>query len=386
MDAETVEQDFSLTDSENEVDSLFDDSHELLPEEERAVVEEKDNVKVEQDWKKWGADLLRAAKRSTHKHCPENYGMIRCGWGIQCSKWMSKKLYQSLQSSFQRIDRAPFADYGSSISDILAQECLEGMLEALRLKAPPVNESRGSKYYILDRVFNQFARDVFMSDDSPSDIGTSEVCYNHLALWPCMYAAVSGLTFGMGNAKFFPGEIYLKATDEIQKLRHVPDPSRMKVDGVVRIDFAQIELLSMEVTGHHGLHDNNRAGWDHAKGFHATLAMLSRIAYAFMHGSVELFHDIKVVFVHAHETFLHLWLFNMSSPGIFVMQRIAKAKVPAKFEESFLLCELINFLWTLRVEISKTMKALVRLKASHVEKAIAIKVLGERRGQYLYET
>ncbi|RUS28847.1 hypothetical protein BC938DRAFT_481376, partial [Jimgerdemannia flammicorona] len=237
--------------------------HELLPEEERAVVEEKDNVKVEQDWKKWGADLLRAAKRSTHKHCPENYGIIRCGSGIQCSKWMSKKLYQSLQSSLQRIDRAPFADYGSSISDIMAQECLEGMLEALRLKAPPVNESRGSKYYILDRVFNQFARDVFMSDDSPSDIGASEVCYNHLALWPCMYAAVSGLTFGLGNAKFFPGEIYLKATDEIQKLRHEPDPSRMKVDGVVRIDFAQIELLSMEVTGHHGLHDNNRAGWDH---------------------------------------------------------------------------------------------------------------------------
>ncbi|RUS20437.1 hypothetical protein BC937DRAFT_95208 [Endogone sp. FLAS-F59071] len=174
----------------------------------------------------------------------------------------------------------------------------------------------------------------------------------------------------------------------------------MKADGVVQIDFAEIELLSMEVTGHHDLHDKNRAGWDHVKGMHAALAMLSRIAYIFMHGSLEVFQDIKVAFVHAHGTSLHLWLFNMPTPGIFVMQRVAKATVPAKFGEALLLCELINFLWTLRgfspnsltlflfvaqVEISKTMKALVKLKESHGEKTLGINLLGEKRGQVLYE-
>ncbi|RUP00771.1 hypothetical protein BC936DRAFT_140705 [Jimgerdemannia flammicorona] len=237
----------------DQVDSLTDyeieDSGDLLPEECAVVEEEEVKAEIEQDWKKWGANLRRAEKRSKHKHCPENYGIIRCGSGILCSDWMPKKLYQSLQSSLPRADRAPFADYSSSISEILTQISLEGMLEALRSKAPPVNEPRGSKHYIMDRVFNQFARDVFMPDDSVSGIGVSEVCYNHLALWPCMYAAVSGLTSGLGNATFQPGELYLKAIDEVRRFRHQPE-SRMKVDGVVHIDFAQIELLSMEVSGH----------------------------------------------------------------------------------------------------------------------------------------
>src|SRR4051812_29133565 len=34
---------------------------------------------------------------------------------------MSKELYQSLQSSLPRADKAPFSDYSSSISDILTQ-------------------------------------------------------------------------------------------------------------------------------------------------------------------------------------------------------------------------------------------------------------------------
>ncbi|RUP44702.1 hypothetical protein BC936DRAFT_149109 [Jimgerdemannia flammicorona] len=297
---------------------------------------------------------------------------------------MSKKSYQSLQSSLPKAVRAPFSDYNSSISDILKQKSLVGMYAALHSKAPLANEPCGSKHYIMDRVFNQFARDVFTPDNNPSDIGLSEACYNFLALWPCIRASVSGLGSELGDAKFLPGEIYLRAIDEVRKLRHQQE-SHMKADGVVQIGFSEIELLSMEVAGHHGLHDKNRAGWDHIKGMHAALAMLSRIAYVFMHGSVELFQDVKVGFVHAHGKTLHLWLFNMPTPGIFVMQRVAKAAVPAKFGEALLLCELINFLWTLRVEISKTVKAMVMLKESHEEKTLGIKLRGEKCGQFLYE-
>jgi hypothetical protein len=222
-----------------------------------------------------------------------------------------------------------------------------------------------------------------MSDNGDSDIKLSEIFYNYLALWPCMYAAISGLTSNLGNLKFQPGEKNLDAIDEIRRFRH-QEESHMKVDGVVYTEFDHIELLSMEVTGHHGLHDKSRAGWDHVKGLCALLAMLSRIAYIFPHGSSELFQEVKVAFVHAHEKALHLWLFGMPSPGIFLMQRISKAIVPSKFDEAWLLCDLINFLWTLRVEVLKATKILEKLKTSHAKKALAIR-LGESRGQCLYD-
>ncbi|RUP47264.1 hypothetical protein BC936DRAFT_145925 [Jimgerdemannia flammicorona] len=275
---------------------------------------------------------------------------------------MSKKLYQSLQSSLPKAARAPFVDYNSSITDILKQCAFDQYLWTLRnplqvcwmlsIRKHHLPTSRVGSSYVRSADWSFLllvAREVFTPDNNPSDIGLSEACYDFLALWPCIRASVSGLGSELGNAKFLPGEIYLRAIDEVRKLRHQLE-SHMKVDGVVQIDFSEIELLSMEVTGHHGLRDKNRAGWDHIKGTHAALAMLSRIAYIFMHGSVELFQDVKVAFVHAHGTSLHLWLFNMSTPGIFVMQRVAKATVPAKFGEALLLCELINFLWTLRVE------------------------------------
>ncbi|RUS32660.1 hypothetical protein BC938DRAFT_474685 [Jimgerdemannia flammicorona] len=245
---------------------------------------------------------------------------------------MSKKSYQSLQSSLPKAVRAPFSDYNSS-------------------------------------------------------------CYNFLALWPCIRASVSGLGSELGDAKFLPGEIYLRAIDEVRKLRHQQE-SHMKVDGVVQIEFSEIELLSMEVTGHHGLHDKNRAGWDHIKGMHAALAMLSRIAYVFMHGSVELFQDVKVAFVHAHAIMLLFFLIRKDFAFVALQHANSrhlchatcrKSSSPAKFGEALLLCELINFLWTLRVEISKTVKAMVMLKESHEEKTLGIKLRGEKCGQFLYE-
>ncbi|RUS26476.1 hypothetical protein BC938DRAFT_470724 [Jimgerdemannia flammicorona] len=88
---------------------------------------------------------------------------------------MSKKSYQSLQSSLPKAVRAPFSDYNSSISDILKQ-----------VIAPLTNISGSSEIPCS-------ARDVFTPDNNPSDIGLSEACYNFLALWPCIRASVSGL-------------------------------------------------------------------------------------------------------------------------------------------------------------------------------------------------
>ncbi|RUS29228.1 hypothetical protein BC938DRAFT_480901, partial [Jimgerdemannia flammicorona] len=58
-------QDFWHTDFENDLYVLELD---LLPEEERVMLEEEEGTKTKQDWKKWGTDLRRAAKMPKHKH------------------------------------------------------------------------------------------------------------------------------------------------------------------------------------------------------------------------------------------------------------------------------------------------------------------------------
>ncbi|RUS16501.1 hypothetical protein BC938DRAFT_476560, partial [Jimgerdemannia flammicorona] len=58
-------QDFWHTDFE---DDLYVLELDLLPEEERVMLEEEEGTKTKQDWKKWGTDLRRAAKMSKHKH------------------------------------------------------------------------------------------------------------------------------------------------------------------------------------------------------------------------------------------------------------------------------------------------------------------------------
>jgi len=57
----------SLTDYESDIDFVFEDFNDLLPE-EYVVVEEEVEAKIGQDWKKWGVDLRCDAKRSRYKH------------------------------------------------------------------------------------------------------------------------------------------------------------------------------------------------------------------------------------------------------------------------------------------------------------------------------
>ncbi|RUP46779.1 hypothetical protein BC936DRAFT_146531 [Jimgerdemannia flammicorona] len=330
QDSETS---LAYTELENSADWISDGDKDVyepcLPKEGHTEMTQRDEIDNDlggRNWKKWASLLQEASKKfSSHKHCLENYSIIRCGAGIIPSDWMEKKMYQSLQAGLLKVDRTQFVDFKPYMSSILGEKSLKNMQQAICSRAPPIDEPRGSKHYVINRVFTQFAQEVFMPDNRDSDIKLSEICYNHLALWPCMYTAISGLTSNLGNLKFLPyvyqipvkysisltltyyiiwsqsgrGERYLEAIDEIRKFRH-QEESHMKVDGIVCTEFANIELLSMEVTGHHGLHDKSRAGWDHVKGSCALLAMLSRIAYIFPQGSIELFQEVRVAFVHAH--------------------------------------------------------------------------------------
>ncbi|RUP11957.1 hypothetical protein BC936DRAFT_139920 [Jimgerdemannia flammicorona] len=189
-------------------------------------------------------------------------------------------------------------------------------------------------------------------------------------------------TSTFGDMEFSPGEIDLLAVAKVRALRNQTELQH-KADGVVYTENLHMELLFLETTGHHSLSDRPKACWDHVKGMNGVLAMLARIAYAFPHGSVEDFKNVKVAFIHARGDYLHLWTVSMPSPGIYVMQRVIKALVPVSLSEIHHLVSLINFFWTVRVEISNMIDVLEKLKKTYVANELAIMLKGNRSGIYL---
>lgn len=113
------------------------------------------------------------------------------------------------------------------------------------------------------------------------------------------------------------GELELTAVAKVQTLRK-QYASHHKADGVAYTEESHVELLFLETTGHHGLSDFQRAGWDHIKGMNGALAMLALIAYNFPYGSVEALKDVNVVFIHARGQFrflsilIHVFYFRSS--------------------------------------------------------------------------
>ncbi|RUS31593.1 hypothetical protein BC938DRAFT_477488 [Jimgerdemannia flammicorona] len=218
------------------------------------------------------------------------------------------------------------------------------------------------------------ANHVFKPGKKVSQVKSSEVCYNYLVLWPCLYAAINGMTTStFGDMEFSPDRL---AVAKVRALRNQTELQH-KADGVVYTENLHMELLFLETTGHHSLSDRPRACWDHVKGMNGVLAMLARIAYAFPHGSVEDFKNVKVAFIHARGDYLHLWTVSMPSPGIYVMQRVIKALVrfslgnaSSRLSHQFLLDGQSRRIIT--VEISNMIDALEKLKKTHVANELAI--------------
>ncbi|RUP52454.1 hypothetical protein BC936DRAFT_147090 [Jimgerdemannia flammicorona] len=150
----------------------------------------------------------------------------------------------------------------------------------------------------------------------------------------------------------------------------------MKVDGVVCTEFSHTELLSMEVIGHDWLQDESGTI---LRG-HAPCWLCCRVLRMFSRMDlIELLQVVRVAFVHAHENSALVALWHAFTRHLFDATNL-EGNGPSKFDEAWLLCELINFLWTLRIEVLNTTKILEK----HMEKALEIE-LGGRCGQYLYD-
>ncbi|CEG71361.1 hypothetical protein RMATCC62417_07106 [Rhizopus microsporus] len=78
------------------------------------------------------------------------------------------------------------------------------------------------------------------------------------------------------------------------------DRNCYKADGVFRLlKLCNIEVLLLEASGAYGSTDKTKKPFDHHKGMFGMLPMLKSTLDEFRYASVEIFDEVKVLFIHA---------------------------------------------------------------------------------------
>ncbi|CAO3694236.1 unnamed protein product [Rhizopus stolonifer] len=119
-------------------------------------------------------------------------------------------------------------------------------------------------------------------------IHESEAIFNHQIVWPVIILAVKTVATAIPTLKFYPGELLLDSLDE-----------DYKADSLIKLDGMGICLL--ETSGHYGLTDLPRFGYDHIKGSFGALTFLRRILKTWYFANVDTVRALKVFFIHARE-------------------------------------------------------------------------------------
>ncbi|CAO3657461.1 unnamed protein product [Mucor hiemalis] len=121
------------------------------------------------------------------------------------------------------------------------------------------------------------------------------------------------------GSDFIPGEAYLCAIKKQLKgiVNYKGDRFQYKADGIIKMmNIRNLEILLVETSGPFANTDKTKSNFDYHKGTFATLAMLKTIADEFNYADIDVFVNVKVFFIHATETSIHLWSLCYQKEGI----------------------------------------------------------------------
>ncbi|KAG1164837.1 hypothetical protein G6F46_002321 [Rhizopus delemar] len=95
----------------------------------------------------------------------------------------------------------------------------------------------------------------------------------------------------------------------------------------------EIEILLLETSGSFNNKDKVKINFDHHKGMFGSLAILKTIADEFYFTSADTFKTLKVFFLHAAGTKLHLWSISFCEEGYFELWREEFLDISPLFED-----------------------------------------------------
>lgn len=142
------------------------------------------------------------------------------------------------------------------------------------------------------------------------------------------------------------------------------EKSQYKSDGLVKIsNLKDLEILLLESSGHFSNSDKVKINLDHHKGIYGILAMLKCIADEYSFASVAKFSQVKVFFLHAAETKLHLWSMRYQPDGFFDLWRELCLEIKLLFEDRIIfLPQLIRFCWNTKCLLEQAVKNIIMSK------------------------
>lgn len=80
--------------------------------------------------------------------------------------------------------------------------------------------------------------------------------------------------------------------------------------------------------------------------------MLHTVACEFVHVDIQLFQNLKIRFIHAHQNQIKLWSFGLVGKRLYVMSsRVESATVPTLYSDSYKddFMKLTNLFWKIKV-------------------------------------
>ncbi|CAO3699877.1 hypothetical protein G6F70_007182 [Rhizopus microsporus] len=130
----------------------------------------------------------------------------------------------------------------------------------------------------------------------------SEASFNSCLIHPFLKATINAINSNNYGCTFLPGKEPLASTSKQLKLSCQQEDGRScyKADGVFRLlKRCNIEVLLLGAAGVYESTDKTKKPFDHHKGMFGKLSMLKSILDEFRYASVEIFDEVKVLFIHA---------------------------------------------------------------------------------------
>ncbi|KAI7905809.1 uncharacterized protein BX663DRAFT_500982 [Cokeromyces recurvatus] len=323
-----------------------------------------------------GTEWLRFIKKHQllfHPFSPVANNIIRSGDGISPRPYLDRSLYEKHMESHD-VEQytlptvlCDHLDPAIDATDLVEFKKEIRKLSVLILKEEERAQNENECLEFLEEFLNQ----VHKMYTSPVKYNSNEDAFNQLYTWP--YLGLIGRSVNTDECKgyFIQGQPVLQSMSrQLKEVGIFADKrSQYKSDGLVKLlNLKDLELLLLETSGHFENNDKVKISLDHHKGVYGILAMLKCIADEYSFASVAKFSQVKVFFLHAAETKLHLWSMRYQPDGLFDLWRELCLEVKPHFEDrAIFLPQLIKFCWNTKCLLEQAVKNIIDIKKEHQE-------------------
>ncbi|KAI8890589.1 hypothetical protein K501DRAFT_266034 [Backusella circina FSU 941] len=110
--------------------------------------------------------------------------------------------------------------------------------------------------------------------------------------------------------------------------------------------------------------------YDHVKGTFSVLSMFNFITSTFRFANIELITSLRVSFLHARKNRLHLWMLEMPTTNVSLLNRIAVYKINECFGSLATVIKLGNFMLKLKSTLEICARSVSDIRTSHEDRAL----------------